>query len=262
MREPSAPDPRQEEFRARLGALGFDAVRFTSIPVDGAVDGAARQAFADWIDRGLAADMHWMERTADRRLRPGLVLPGAKSIVMLGVNYWSDSPALVCAVPAPPAAAPPIWARYALYEDYHDRMKPALISAGRALEELFGAGPRDYRYYVDTGPILERRWAERSGLGFVGKNAMLISRQHGNWLFLAGLLTRVAFASDRPLAGPREKSGPGLLCGKCTRCLDACPTDAFPQPGVLDARRCISYQTFEKKGVFPRALGAGIGNRI
>src|SRR4030095_12804911 len=87
----------------------------------------------------------------------------------------------------------PTWARYALYEDYHDTMRPALVAAGHALEELYGAGRDDYRYYVDTGPVLERSWAARSGIGFTGKNAMLISRRHGNWLFLASILTRTEF---------------------------------------------------------------------
>ncbi|HEX2861820.1 MAG TPA: tRNA epoxyqueuosine(34) reductase QueG, partial [Lacunisphaera sp.] len=123
----------------------------------------------------------------------------------------------------------------------------------------------DYRYYVDTGPVLERGWAARSGLGFRGKNAMLISRTHGNWLFLASILTRAEIAPDVPLRpglGRAAEEPTGLLCGKCTRCLDACPTRAFPQPGVVDARRCISYQTIENKGIIPRELRPGIGLRI
>ena len=136
------------------------------------------------------------------------------------------------------------------------------------LEEIYGVGGEDYRYYVDTGPVLERSWAARSGLGFIGKNAMLISRRHGNWLLLAAILTRVEFTPDPPirkrLENQRSKieNSIGLLCGKCTRCLDACPTQAFPRPGVVDARRCISYQTIENKGVIPRALRRGIGAHL
>jgi epoxyqueuosine reductase len=141
-------------------------------------------------------------------------------------------------------------------------MKPALIAAGHALEELYGAGNQDYRYYVDTGPVLERHWGARSGIGFTGKNAMLISREHGNWLFLASILTRIDFAPDEPVKSSFGERDVGLLCGRCTRCLDACPTQAFASPGVVDARRCISYQTIENKGVIPRELRAGIGNRI
>ena len=244
----------QEEFRRRLAALGFDEIRFAAIPPAGEPVLPSAQALGDWLAAGLHADMHWMERTAGKRTTPDQVLPGARSIVMLGVNYWSAH--------VRPAGAGPAWARYALHEEYHDTLRPALADAGRALEEVYGAGPQDYRYYVDTGPVLERGWAARAGLGFIGRNAMLISRRHGNWLFLAAILTRVDFTPDEPV---RKKFGGrdiGLLCGKCTRCLDACPTDAFPRPGVVDARRCISYQTIENKGVIPRELRPGIGRRI
>jgi epoxyqueuosine reductase len=147
-------------------------------------------------------------------------------------------------------------------------MKPALVAAGRVLEELCGAVATDYRYYVDTGPVLERSWAARAGVGFVGKNAMLISRRHGNWLLLAAILTRVELAPDAPIRKKIEnresktENSVGLLCGKCTRCLDACPTQAFARPGVVDARRCISYQTIENKGVIARELRGGIGARV
>lgn len=113
--------------------------------------------------------------------------------------------------------------------------------------------------------MLERGWAARAGLGFTGKNAMLISREFGNWLFLACVLTRLDLPPDEPLPGkPPEATGThaGQLCGKCTRCLDACPTDAFTAPGVINARLCVSYQTIENKGIIPRGLRAGIGNRI
>jgi len=246
-------NPLQEELRRRVAGLGFDDVRFAC------VDEVPSSNLRDWLGHGMQADMAWMARTAEKRLDPGLVLPGAQSVIMLGVNYWRTSSA---------RGGSPRWARYALHEDYHDTIKPALVAAGRVLEELCGAAPEDYRYYVDTGPVLERGWAARAGLGFVGKNAMLISRRHGNWLFLAAILTRVKFAPDPPVRKKRlnrddgRDNGVGLLCGKCTRCLDACPTQAFPRPGVVDARRCISYQTIENKGIIPRELRAGIGNRI
>jgi epoxyqueuosine reductase len=161
----------------------------------------------------------------------------------------------------------PLWARYALHADYHDTLKPALVAAGRVLEEVAGAGPADYRYYADTGPVLERGWAERAGLGFLGKNAMLISPRHGNWLLLSAILTVLEFEPDEPLRKQSRGRGPGkatvgLLCGRCMRCLDACPTRAFAAPGVVDARRCISYQTIENRGVIPRELRAGIGDHI
>lgn len=254
----------QEELRRRLGALGFDAVRFARVDGVDATGGAARDASAAaldaWIAEGFQADMQWMERSAEKRRAPGLVLSGAKSIVLLGVNYWSD------ALAWPAGRAEPIWARYALYSDYHDTMNAGLVSAGRAIEELCGVTAEDYRYYVDTGPVLERGWAAQAGLGFLGKNAMLISREFGNWLFLAAILTRLEFESDPPvrrqIGAPAEKKEIGLLCGKCTRCMDACPTQAIRSPGAVDARRCISYQTIENKGIIPRELRRGIGARI
>jgi epoxyqueuosine reductase len=291
---------RQPELRQRLTALGFDDVRFASLAHP------AGASLRDWLATGMQADMHWIERSVEKRLNPELVLPGAKSIVMLGVNYWnqalknpgvarvplhpSGEPGGIAASPIRQDSSSPIWARYALHLDYHDTIKPALVAAGRALESLYGVGERDYRYYVDTGPVLERGWAARAGIGFIGKNAMLISRRHGNWLFLAAILTTIEFDPDAPIAkrilpratptrpAPRTidpgqrsviqnretktENTPGLLCGKCTRCLDACPTNAFPAPGIVDARRCISYQTIENKGVIPRELRPGIGNRI
>jgi len=246
-------DARQAELRRRLRALGFDEVRFARL--EGAAPGA--EALQAWLDAGLHADMAWMERTAEKRARPELVLPGARSAILLGVNYWPAEKA------GARSGSRPIWARYALYSDYHDTLKLGLAAAGRALEEIYGADGADYRYYTDTGPVLERGWAERAGLGFVGKNTVLISRRFGNWLFLAAILTRLELAPDPPIrknTGGRTRVG--LLCGRCTRCLDACPTQALPRPGVLDARRCISYQTIENRGLIPRELRPGLGTRI
>jgi epoxyqueuosine reductase len=244
-----------ELLRERLHRVGFDVVRFAAAgPAPG------RDALRGWLSAGYQADLAWMDRGREKRENPDLVLPGARSIIALGVNYGPGRPE--------PDASKPLWARYALHSDYHDTIKPGLIAAGRVLEELLGLGPADYRYYVDTGPVLERGWAARAGMGFVGKNAMLISRQHGNWLFLAAILTRAELPTDPPLGGGATGSSGavdpkvGLLCGKCTRCLDACPTQALPAPGVLDARRCISYHTIENKGIIPRELRRGIGRRI
>lgn len=247
---------QRESLREKLRALGFDEVRFAQT-VRRAGGGLRK-----WIEGGLHADMTWMERTTDKRADPDLVLSGARSVIILGVNYWPGAEI----ENRKSKINNPQWARYALHEDYHDTIKPGLIAAGRLLEQELGMIETDYRYYVDTGPVLERGWAARSGLGFRGKNAMLISRAHGNWLFLACILTRMEFEPDEPLRpeSPRlnGEEPAGLLCGKCTRCLDACPTQAFPSPGVVDARRCISYQTIENKGIIPRELRPGIGTRI
>ena len=282
--------PLHEQVRAGLRGLGFDEVRFAALP-----DADVGAGLGAWLDAGHHADMAWMERTRERRADPTQVLPGARSIILLGVNYWMpDAPLaaqvgatgagqperdgaseaaagahLAASVPAALASATPRWARYALHADYHDTIRTGLVEAGRLLERLAGIGSEDYRYYVDTGPVLERGWAARSGLGFTGKNAMLISRTHGNWLFLASILTRLALPADPPIRRRPPPPSPaepgahaGLLCGKCTRCLDACPTQAFPSPGVVDSRRCVSYHTIENKGIIPRALRRGIGDRV
>jgi len=247
---------RREELRRRLQAIGFDEVRFA------AIEGANGQGLREWLDEGMHGEMAWMERTAEKRIDPGLVLNGARSIIMLGVNYWPGPDSRMSAG----AEAHPRWARYALHEDYHDTIRPGLVAAGKILEKFCGVLETDYRYYVDTGPVLERGWAARAGLGFRGKNGMLISRRFGNWLFLAGILTRCQIEPDAPLRKkplpPKEAEPAGLLCGKCTRCSEACPTQAIPQPGIVDARRCISYHTIENKGIIPRELRAGIGDRV
>lgn len=282
--------PLHEQVRAGLRGLGFDEVRFAALP-----DADVGAGLGAWLDAGHHADMAWMERTRAKRADPTQVLPGARSIILLGVNYWMpDAPptsrtgatgsgqpkgdvgseaavaARIAASVRPALAnATPRWARYALHADYHDTIRAGLVEAGRLLERLAGIGSEDYRYYVDTGPVLERGWAARSGLGFTGKNAMLISRTHGNWLFLASILTRLALPADPPIrrrppppAAAEPGAHAGLLCGKCTRCLDACPTQAFPSPGVVDSRRCVSYHTIENKGIIPRPLRRGIGDRV
>jgi epoxyqueuosine reductase len=243
---------RQEELRERLRGLGFEEVRFVRLA---ALPG---EGLRSWLKAGYHADMHWMERTEGKRTDPSLVLGGARSAILLGLNYLQEGGGGSAEGPS----ATPSWARYSLYRDYHDAIKPALARAGRLLEEGFGARASDYRYYVDTGPVLERAWAARAGAGFVGKNAMLISRTHGNWLFLASILTRLELEPDPPLTRRADPGAVGLLCGKCTRCMDACPTAAFPAPGVVDARRCISYQTIENRGIIPAELRAAIGSRV
>jgi epoxyqueuosine reductase len=251
----TAARAKQEILRGRLVALGFDEVRFATLAELGG------ERLNAWIAAGQHADMHWMERTAEKRVKPTLVLSEARAVIMLGVNYASDA----AGATAPSATVEPraTWARYALHEDYHDTIKVGLNAAGNALEEMYGATREDYRAYVDTGPVLERGWAAKAGLGFIGKNAMLISRRHGNWLFLATILTRQEFLPDAPVRQQAtDFADTGLLCGKCTRCLEACPTQAFAAPGVVDARRCVSYQTIENKGIIPLELRAGIGNRI
>jgi len=242
------PGPR-ERLRHRLRGLGFDTVHF-------AAAGPADHGLAAWLAAGHHADMGWLAGTAAKRTDPELVLAGVRTVIVLGVNYGS-------AVPSPGAGE--TWARYALHTDYHDTIGAALRRAGAALADECGVGPEDFRGYVDAGPVMERAWAVAAGVGFAGKNGNLISRDFGNWLLLATLLTRVDLPPDEPLAAQLSRpavSAAGLLCGKCTRCLDACPTAAFPEPGVVDARRCISYHTIENRGHVPRELRPRFGARL
>jgi len=249
----SASGP-EETLRRKLLGLGFDSVGFAR------VSGPVRNGLEEWMAQGFHADMAWLERTAAKRRDSQLVLPGARSAILLGVNYWPGATAPTGA-DEPPGARRPFLARYAGYEDYHDTIKPALESAVRMVADCCGVGSDDSRYYVDTGPVWERGWAEKAGLGFLGKNGMLISRKFGNWMLLAVVLTRAELAPDVSTgdsAGPRI----GRFCGKCTRCIDACPTRAFQAAGVIDARRCIAYQTIENKGSIPEELRPGIGTRV
>lgn len=248
------------DLRESLGALGFDVVRFVRMPSDYSQPATTPPpeitALRQWLADDCQADMHWIGRGFEKRASPTLVLPNVGTIIMLGVNYCpkknapNDSDGF---------AGKPIWARYSQYSDYHDTIKPALEKAGLIIEEKLGLSPADYRYYTDTGPILERTWAARAGLGFLGKNAMLISREFGNWLFLAAILVRAKINNDDD-----DSSEPASRnrCGKCARCIDACPTGAIIRPGVVDSRRCISYQTIENKGIIPRGLREKIGARI
>jgi epoxyqueuosine reductase len=234
----------RERLRARLHSLGFDEVCFAN------ANQPAGDGLRQWLAAGHHADMGWLERSAAKREDPQLVFGGTTSVIVLGVNYW----------PGHATDNSPI-ARYALHADYHDTIRAGLERAGRVLEEMAGLAATDYRYYVDAGPVQERGWASAAGIGFRGKNGNVISRTHGNWLLLAAILVRCEIPPDRPL-NPTEAGRTGLLCGKCTRCLDACPTAAFPAPGVLDARRCISYHTIENRGFVPRELRASFGARV
>lgn len=246
---------RREQLRSRLAGLGFDVVRFA------AVAPFPDPGLREWLADGHHADMDWLARSADKRLDPHLVLAGAQTAIVLGVNYWPGA-----------RIEPGAFARYALHADYHDTIRPGLVAAGRVLEELYEIGGGDYRYYVDAGPVMERGWAAAAGLGFQGKNGNLISRGHGNWLLLAAILVRPAIPPDEAMTAGRQPAmvggesrgagRAGQLCGKCTRCLEACPTAAFPRPGVVDARRCISYHTIENRGLVPRELRARFGARV
>ncbi|YCM43689.1 tRNA epoxyqueuosine(34) reductase QueG [Verrucomicrobiaceae bacterium 227] len=215
--------------------LGFDDCRIAT---------AARAPHADnyleWIDQGHAGDMGWLERNIERRCDPREVLPGCKSVVSLALSYLpskeqSDTDYRI--------------ARYSWNDDYHDLVEEKLKDLDLAMQEMGG----QQRYYVDTGPVLERDFASAAGLGWNGKSTVQIHRKLGTWFFLCELLTTLEIPGDKPSTDH---------CGKCTACITACPTQAITAPRQLSATRCISYLTIEHHGAIPLEFRRAIGDRI
>jgi len=246
----------KDALRQRTRELGFDDCRFTS-----AAPPASAMHFQNWLAQKQHGEMAWLERNADKRADPQRILPGAKSVIVLAASYlssdeWRETSDQHSDAPSPGHASRITHhariARYAQFADYHDILGERLKLLSEFVNQLGGANTRSL-WYVDTGPVLERDFAQRAGLGFIGKHTNLISRRLGNWIFLAEILTTLELVADTP-----EKNH----CGSCTRCLAACPTQALLAPFNLDARRCISYLTIELKGAIPEALRPAIGNRI
>lgn len=239
--------------RERSEQMGFDACRFTSAE---APENAAR--FERWLERSFHGEMQYLARNSGKRVRPEEVLVGARTIITLASAYHvneavgAESAGVVQAERAEDDLPKGTVARYARFADYHDVLGDRLRQLSAAVNELGGEQTRSL-WYVDTGPLLERDLAQRAGLGFIGKHTNLINRKLGNWFFLSEIITTLELAPDE---GERN------LCGSCTRCLRACPTQAIVAPFELDARRCISYLTIELKGSIPEPLRPAIGNRI
>ncbi|MEM1059901.1 MAG: tRNA epoxyqueuosine(34) reductase QueG [Verrucomicrobiota bacterium] len=216
--------------------LGFDLAGATSADPTRWAD-----YYREWIGAGRHGKMAWLARDADRRTDPRRVLPGARSLLVVGLNYWQPHPQSRGRI-----------ARYALGDDYHELMSAKLEALLAAMTERFGPEHR-HKLYVDTGPVLERPLAQRAGVGWQAKSTMVLSQQFGPWLFLGEIITTLPLEPDAPATD---------RCGKCTACLDACPTGAITGPYQLDARRCISYLTIELKGSIPEELRPLIGDRI
>jgi epoxyqueuosine reductase len=231
------------ELSALAAQLGFAACRVARC----GVPPHARE-FGEWLDDGRHGEMAWMERNRERRGDPQAVLPGARSVVVVAMNYWQGEGS------RPPASdgsdlSGGVIARYAWGDDYHDIIEAKLDELDRFLTARGGGQKR----YVDTGPVLERDFAALAGVGWQGKSTMLISPKLGGWFFLAELLTTLDLEPDEPQAH---------RCGSCTRCITACPTAAITAPYQLDAQRCISYLTIELKGSIPEDLRPLVGDRI
>jgi epoxyqueuosine reductase len=211
---------------------------------------AARSAthLERWLESGMHGEMEYMARTRMVRSDPRLLLPGCNSVVAVAMSYHCSHPDSTTLG----ADDGRVWvSRYAWGRDYHRILKKKLTRLGRWLaEQRPGA---QWRACVDTAPILEREWAARAGLGWIGKNTLLLNREFGSELFLGILLTDQEMRSDRPR--PEH-------CGTCTACLDACPTQAFVEPKVLDARRCVGYLTVEHRSEIPREFRSGVGAMI
>jgi epoxyqueuosine reductase len=190
--------------------------------------------------------MDWMAEHKDRRASPLALWPEARSVIMLGMNYGPGSDPLAT-LARPEVGTVSVYARN---RDYHDLIKGRLKQLAQKLAARTGA---EVKVFVDTAPLMEKPLAQAAGIGWQGKHTVLISRDLGNWLFLGSILTTLELPPDAPETDH---------CGSCTRCLGACPTDAFPAPFVLDSRRCISYLTIEHKGPIDRALRPLMGNRI
>ena len=203
------------------------------------------QALRSWLDAGYAGEMHYLHRTADRRLDVRAVLPSAQSVIVLGTVYNTDRP--YSNEDANPSRAD--IARYAWGDDYHEVIQRRMDLLLEWLRS--NAGPEfEERAYVDTGPVQERVYAQYAGVGWIGKNTCLINEELGSWVFLSVIITNLHLDPDAPALDQ---------CGTCARCLDACPTGALIEPHVLDATRCLSYLTIELKGAIPEAQRDDVG---
>ncbi|HEV7877127.1 tRNA epoxyqueuosine(34) reductase QueG [Bradyrhizobium sp.] len=223
-------------------ALGFDCIGVS----DPAAIGEAGKHFHAFIEAGGHGDMDWLAARPERRADPRVLWPGVRSIIMLGVNYGPDENPLAILQQRRRGAI----SVYAQGDDYHDLIKKRLKTLARWLVATSGG---EVKVFVDTAAVMEKPLAQAAGLGWQGKHTNLVSRELGSWLFLGAIFTTLDL--------PRDAADIDH-CGSCRACLDVCPTNAFPAPYQLDARRCISYLTIESKGPIPREFRKAIGNRI
>lgn len=226
--------------------LGFDAVGITSVVPEPSAQGLLDR-LQEWLRRGYHGTMAWMARDPARRAHPQIVLPGCRSIISLGMNYDSGLRAFE-------GRGHGRIARYAWGKDYHGVLGDRLALLENKVRDL--APEAITRSYVDTGPVMEKAWAQQAGLGWIGKHSNLVSSDHGSWLVLGEILTTLELPPDVPATD---------LCGTCSLCIQACPTNAIVEPYVVDATRCISYLTIEFRGSrrdMPVDLTARMGNHI
>lgn len=223
--------------------LGFQQVAIAGVDLS-----EYHRPVREWIEKKRHGAMTYMARNLDKRLHPEKLFPGARSVICVRMDYSLETENSLAPMRRRGRA---YVARYARGRDYHRLMRRRLARLAARIEGA--AGEFGHRAFVDSAPVLERALAEKSGLGWIGKNTMLINRRAGSWFFLGELYTNLPLPPDRPAAGH---------CGSCRACLDACPTGAFAGAGRLDASRCISYLTIELRSAIPEPLRAAVGNRI
>ncbi|HKN87454.1 MAG TPA: tRNA epoxyqueuosine(34) reductase QueG [Nitrospiraceae bacterium] len=216
-----------DSIKQEATALGFDAVGISHVPPASCAPLPLLDRLREWLHQGYCGAMEWMGRNPERRADPRRVLAGCRSIISVGMNYYTDRR-------ADEGPAHGRIARYAWGQDYHHVMGPRLDQLAERIRRL--APKAETRWYVDTGPIMEKAWAQQAGLGWIGKHSNLVSTRFGSWLLLGEILTTLELNPDEPAVD---------LCGSCTLCIRACPTSAIIEPYVVDARRCISYLTIE-----------------
>jgi epoxyqueuosine reductase len=237
----AADDPKALICDRALG-LGFDAVGFCRAELGP----EARARLTDFLAAGQHGDMGWLAERTEQRSQPRALWPEARSVIALGLSYAPAGDPLAT-LARPDRGNISVYARN---RDYHDVVKGRLKHLAQFVASRFGSG---VKVFVDTAPVMEKPLAARAGIGWQGKHTNLVSRAHGSWLFLGEIYTSLVLEPDAPHAD---------RCGTCTRCLAACPTDAFPAPYRLDATRCIAYLTIEHRGPIPVALRPAMGNRI
>lgn len=204
-----------------------------------------------WLEKNYHGQMQWLADNHDKRTRPELLLPGTLRVICVRMNYLPAGTEPIKILKSPEKA---YVSRYALGRDYHKLMRKRLAALAEKIQELAGNGEIIQRPFVDSAPVMERALATKAGLGWAGKHTLIINRNAGSWFFLGEIYTSLPLPVDED---PQEDQ-----CGSCTACLKVCPTDAFPQPYELDARRCISYLTIENAGAIPEEFREPMGNRV
>ncbi len=236
--------PVEETITEYAHELGFDFIGFTT-----PAPSPHAQQFQEWIKAGLHGDLHWIERNAAKRLNPITAFPGMTSIIVLGMNYYpGDIPEELAQDPSRGRIA-----RYAWGPDYHDVLRPRLHKLAGFMKKITHSNIIT-RVAVDTAPLMERELGQRAGLGFIGRNGMLINPRFGSWFFLGEILTDLELNPDSQTIAP--------ACDECRLCINSCPAAALRNNGLLDCRRCLSCLTIESRSLIPEAVRPLLGNRI